>query len=96
MRYPAFTGDEPCTQFDPVMYYPSPTESNEREYKAVRALCSDCPMQTECLEWALHHERYGSWGGYTMYEINQMRSRRGIRLTDASFSQYLFALREAS
>lgn len=96
MKYPAFTGNEPCTQFDPDMYYPNPTEANEREYKAVRALCRECPMQVECLEWAVHHERYGNWGGCTMREIETIRIQRRIRLTDASFSLYAYQQREAS
>lgn len=79
--YPAFTGDEPCTQFHTDMYYPNPTEANEREYVAVRQLCNDCPMQAPCLEWGLHHESYGTWGGYSMNALEMLRRKRRIRLS---------------
>lgn len=39
--------------------------SNSREYaKQVRAYCSGCPVQAECLETALAiNEQWGFWGG---------------------------------
>lgn len=96
MRYPAFTGDEPCTQFDPDMYYPNPTEANEREYLAVRALCRQCPMQGPCLEWGMRHESYGTWGGYSMNAIERLRQQHGIRLSAAVGIHYVVGDRRAS
>jgi WhiB family transcriptional regulator, redox-sensing transcriptional regulator len=36
---------------------------------AAKAVCTDCPVVTECLRWALTvREPYGVWGGLTPEE----------------------------
>ena len=52
------------------MFYP-PMRTEDRRTKRLResrakAVCSECPVRTECLEHALNSdERYGIWGGLT-------------------------------
>lgn len=41
-----------------------------------KARCNGCPVQTPCLEYALHHRiDHGVWGGQS--EIDRSRIRRG-------------------
>ena len=78
------------------MYYPNPSDANASEYKALRRLCFSCEMQRQCLEWALHHESYGNWGGYTMNDIERIRKQRRISFSDASVVFYSYQQRRAS
>lgn len=41
-------------------------------------LCSSCPVQEECLDYALKAEPYGIWGGTTESEREYLRVRLGI------------------
>lgn len=44
----------------------------------VKQLCNDCPVKKECLDHALHHEKYGFWGGTTEKQRKIIRKREGI------------------
>ncbi len=46
--------------------------------KHIVALCDSCPVQVECLDWAVRHEPAGIWGGTTERERRRMRRRSGI------------------
>ena len=55
----------------------------------VRELCRNCPVRTECLEHALHHERFGVWGGSTESEREVLRRERNIIcVTPESYNTY--------
>lgn len=51
-----------------------------------RALCRECPVRRECLEYALvNNLRYGIWGGYTHRErLKILRERKRARRLVAS------------
>jgi len=54
-----------CAQTDPEMFFPDKGGST-REAKAV---CAQCFVQAECLDWALTtNERFGIWGGLSERE----------------------------
>jgi hypothetical protein len=58
-----------CTQIDPDMWFP---EKSQRRPLAV-AICRGCPVQVECLTWALENdEHYGIWGGTTHLERRRL------------------------
>lgn len=42
-----------------------------------KAICSHCPVQIACREWALANEQFGVWGGTTARE--RVRLRRVFR-----------------
>ena len=56
-----------------VAFYP-PLKTERRAVKASReqrakAICSECPVRTDCLDHALTvNERYGIWGGLNEIE----------------------------
>jgi len=52
-----------CRQFEADTMYPkTPTETAH-----AKAVCGHCPVQRECLDYALaRDERYGIWGGMTI------------------------------
>ncbi len=55
------------------MFFPPSTferkDERERREMRARAICKVCPVQRECLEFAMViREPYGIWGGYTESE----------------------------
>lgn len=43
-----------------------------------RTICAGCPVQTECLEYALRSDMHGIWGGATRERRRTIRLERGI------------------
>ena len=43
------------------------------------AICRGCPIQQECLDWALKHERTGIWGGLPERRRQKIRRMQHIR-----------------
>lgn len=48
------------------------------------AMCNQCEVQPECLDYALHHEPYGVWGGMTESQRRLERRKRGISVETMS------------
>jgi WhiB family redox-sensing transcriptional regulator len=49
----------------------------DRTYRQALAICAECPVRTQCLQWALQwpvHDLHGIWGGTSQ--------RERVRLTD--------------
>ncbi len=40
----------------------------------LRRLCRDCPILSECREYAIWHENHGFWGGLTVNERHGLRA----------------------
>lgn len=63
---------------NPDLFFP--TESgglHQRQVNAAKALCSTCPVTTDCLQRALDlHPTEGIWGGTTEQERRQMHPTR--------------------
>jgi WhiB family transcriptional regulator, redox-sensing transcriptional regulator len=73
-----------CHDLDPQTFYPSRGES----IRPAVAVCEACPVRAECLEWALHHENFGIWGGQSERARRTMRRNRGIRLALPQLATY--------
>ncbi len=62
-----------CSSTDPDVFYPNQGESPAR----AKLICRDCPVQSECLDWALRtNERFGVWGGKSDQEREKLRRKR--------------------
>lgn len=58
-----------CSQSDPEIWFPQKGGSTRRP----KSLCISCPVQQECLDYALtHDERFGVWGGYSERERRKL------------------------
>ena len=68
---PACVGDAPDLFFvdhrDPELHV-----KNDQ----ARAICSRCPVRSECLEWALANGEHGTWAGLTAQQRGQLRHKR--------------------
>ncbi len=65
-----------CNGLDPTIFYPSTEEDEDAE--AAKAVCAQCSVRAECLEYALgFREKEGIWGGATEKERRRIiRQRR--------------------
>lgn len=69
----AWMADALCTQTDPDAFFPEQGGS----LRQVRKICGACPVQPECLEYALSHDmRDGVWAGLSQAELRSMRRDR--------------------
>lgn len=59
-----------CRGVSPELMYPGRGES----IRPAKAVCADCPVQQECLDWALtNNEKNGVWGNASERERRRMR-----------------------
>lgn len=57
---------------------------------AARALCKECTVQTQCLEYALEFpaaDLHGVWAGHTPRQLAAEQRRRGIKPTRPTLAQ---------
>ena len=65
-----------CTEVDPEIFFPERGGSS----KAARAVCSQCEVRLQCLEYALNNkEQFGIWGGTSERERRRLRKERARR-----------------
>ena len=66
----AWHDDALCAETGPELFFPEEGES----YEDAKTICRRCPVQDECLDYALRHSiEFGVWGGTTPYERRQLR-----------------------
>lgn len=64
-----------CRDTSPAVFFPSDGAGVER----ARAICANCPVATECLEYALVlHIDHGVWGGCSERERRRIAKRRRL------------------
>lgn len=67
----------------PGDWFASPVGDSERVARAV-AVCQDCPVARECLEFALGmDERWGVWGGRTAAQRGHPGTQKALPETHA-------------
>jgi hypothetical protein len=55
-----------------AMFYPDPPLHSGIGLDAAK-LCFQCPVQAECLAWALARDEWGTWGGTSQRDRNALR-----------------------
>ena len=53
-----------------------PTRGQSSEVEAAKQVCATCPVQDECLGFAVEHHCLGIWGGTSERERARLRRRR--------------------
>ena len=70
---PAFMDLGSCRGMDPDVFFPDRGES----LSPAKAVCAECIVRDECLEYALDNgERFGVWGGTSERERRRLRRAR--------------------
>jgi WhiB family transcriptional regulator, redox-sensing transcriptional regulator len=76
-----------CREEDLILFFgPDGERQPEREIRErkAKAVCADCPVRVECLNYALSRpEKYGVWGGLNEEERAAERRRRMRRANAA-------------
>ena len=68
--------DARCAEVEPEIFFPERGGSS----KAARAVCSECAVRLQCLEYALNNkEQFGIWGGTSERERRRLRKERNLR-----------------
>lgn len=63
-----------CAQVDSEIFFPEKGGST----KSAKMLCRGCPVQAECLEYALaNDEGFGVWGGMSERDRRRLNRRAG-------------------
>lgn len=61
-----------CAGTDPDAFFPEHSESQ----KAPKLVCKSCPVQVDCLNYALRNNiEHGIWGGLSAWERIKIRRR---------------------
>ena len=67
---PAWMTGGVCAQVDPELWFPEKGGST----REAKALCTGCPVQVQCLAYALaNDERFGVWGGASERDRRRMK-----------------------
>jgi WhiB family redox-sensing transcriptional regulator len=67
-----------CAQTDPDMFFPD--DKDRIKLAQAKAVCGRCPVQLQCLNYAIvnfsRSSDWGVWGGTSPSERNQLRRKR--------------------
>lgn len=73
-----FDGTQLCSQVDPELFFPDDYDDRMAVLIA-KKICSDCPLTTSCLQYALANpELEGVWGATTPRERKNIRRRKRV------------------
>lgn len=63
-----------CRTEDPELFFPvSRGAAGRREAERAKVVCRRCPVQPQCLDWALARRLEGIFGGHTEDERRALR-----------------------
>ncbi|GHD85877.1 WhiB family transcriptional regulator [Streptomyces naganishii] len=67
-----------CRQEDPDLFFPIGTTGPALlQTEQAKAVCRRCPVQEQCLEWAMETDQaIGVWGGTSENERRALKRRR--------------------
>ena len=90
-RFPDFS-EAACKGRDINVFFPMPASGGVAKLNYMRKIseateiCSACPIQEKCLDYALLAEPYGIWGGATEEEREFLRMKLNIKCERDSHS----------
>ena len=58
-----------------LLWFPDP-KTPAGSLKQAKSICRACPVQPECLHYAMTHRVYGIWGGLSETERSRLRGPR--------------------
>lgn len=84
-----------CANEDIEVFFPEEPSTRVANTLKAKALCNSCPIQQQCLDYALQNEDHGIWGGMTAAErVAYSRLRR--QSTKTVSTEQLQRLKEAA
>ena len=72
-------GQVPCESAPDLMFHEEGALATINS-KLAKTICSNCPIKSECLQYALDNDEiYGTWGGCTPQERKRLKKAAGQR-----------------
>ncbi|HXN61398.1 MAG TPA: WhiB family transcriptional regulator [Acidimicrobiales bacterium] len=72
---PDWYDDALCHGLDAELFHPGRGDPVQQ----VKAVCSECPVREQCLDYALEtRQKFGIWGGKSERERRDIRHRRKL------------------
>lgn len=73
-----------CRGKDITLFYPNlpPRHRKPSQTETARQICRECEVIDGCLEYSLHFEPLGVWGGKNEVEREALRRQKNIRLPE--------------
>lgn len=70
-----------CADHDTKWWFPPKAQNRQdiENSKAAVALCRNCPIRKECLQYAISWEAFGIWGGFTERQRDSIRRTSGVK-----------------
>lgn len=65
--------------------------ADDAPHHVMAAACAACVERPECLAWALEHEQWGFWGGYSETDRSKLRRTHHIALIPMNAQPYIGA-----
>lgn len=75
-----------CIDVDPAVFFPTRVE----DITEAQAVCAGCPVQTDCLDFALRRNVVGVWGGRSERTRRHLRRQLRITTVDTDIDALLF------
>ncbi len=70
-----WTRSPSCAETDPDLFFPDRKAGDSAA--AAKRICHACPVQAECLEYAVRtNQTIGIWGGRAVRQIREARRRQ--------------------
>ena len=78
-----------CRDTDPELFFPIGTTGQALlQIAKAKSVCCQCPVQTECLEFAMEtNQDTGIWGGLSEEERRQIRREQAARMRAQRLAQ---------
>jgi WhiB family transcriptional regulator, redox-sensing transcriptional regulator len=61
-----------CREMDPAVFFPDHDRWAEERAKAI---CVDCPVRAQCMDYAIVNRELGIWGGTTERDRRRIEDR---------------------
>ena len=75
LHYP-YDGRQLCKKEDPELFFPEDYTARAK-VNAAKAICNQCPLISDCLDYAISNaDLDGIWGATTPRERQRLRSHR--------------------
>ena len=70
--------DAACKFTDTDSFYPEGAGEALATNRVLIKICNNCPIKSECANYAIHNEQHGFWGGLSPSERAEIRKRKNI------------------
>jgi hypothetical protein len=71
-------GQAACLFTDTDSFYPEGAGDASATNKVLVKICNNCPIVSECAEYAINNEQHGFWGGLSPRDRSDIRKKKNI------------------